>query len=117
MVRMRERSMQQQTYANYLTWSATSGDELIDGVAYVGEPPAPSRLHQDFIVELCRQLATSLLEKPRRVHIARFDVRLPEAGAIDDDQIDTVRGQTALSAVPGVRIDWDRLLAVIGQSR
>jgi len=199
MVRMRERTMQQQTYADYLTWSATSGDELIDGVAYVGEPPAPSRLHQDFIVELCRQLATSLLDKPRRVYIAPFDVRLPKAGAIDDDQIDTVvqpdiliagdlqklddrgmrgapdwiaevlspstanydrttklrayeragvpevwlidladstvaiyrmaaghypkavrlqlRGQTALSAVPGVGIDWDRLLAVIGQSR
>src|SRR6185437_5192624 len=28
-----------------------------------------------------------------------------------------LRGQTALSAVPGVGIDWDRLLAVIGQSR
>ena len=28
-----------------------------------------------------------------------------------------LRGQTAITAVPGVSIDWDRLLAVLGQSR
>lgn len=196
---MRQRDMQQHTFADYLTWSATSGNELIDGVAYVREPPAPSRLHQEVVVELCRQVATSLLDKPRRAYIAPFDVRLPKGGAIDDDQIDTVvqpdilvagglqklddrgmrgapdwiaevlspstanydrttklrayeragvlevwlidltdrtvaihrmangcyaravllqlRGQTAITAVPGVSIDWDRLLAVLGQSR
>jgi hypothetical protein len=38
---MRERDMQHHTYAAYLTWSATSGNELIDGVAYVREPPSP----------------------------------------------------------------------------
>ena len=27
------------TYADYLTWSGSYGDELIDGAAYVREPP------------------------------------------------------------------------------
>lgn len=199
MSRVRQRDPQHHTYADYLVWSATSGNELIDGVAYVGEPPARSRLHQEIVVELCRQVATSLLDTPRRAYVAPFDVRLPKGGAVDDDQIDTVvqpdlliasdvqelddrgmrgapdwiaevlspstanydrtiklrayeragvpevwlidpadrtvaihrmaaghyaravllqlRGQTALLAVPGVVIDWDRLLAVLGQSR
>ena len=199
MARMHQRDMQHHTYADYLDWSATSGNELIDGVAYVGEPPAPSRLHQEVIVELCRQVATSLLDTSLRAYIAPFDVRLPKSGAVEDDQIDTVvqpdiliagdlqklddrgmrgapdwiaevlspstanydrtaklrayeragvpevwlidvadrtvaihrmaaghyaravllqlRGQTAIIAVPGVSIDWDRLLAVLGQSR
>jgi Uma2 family endonuclease len=199
MNRMRVRDTQHHTYGDYLTWSATSGNEIIDGVAYVGEPPAPSRLHQEFVVELARQVTTSLLDRPARVYFAPFDVRLPKGGAGDDDQIDTVvqpdiliagdlqklddrgmrgapdwiaevlspstasydrttklrayeragvpevwlidptdrtvsiyrmadghyapavllqlGGCTALTAVPGVSIDWDRLLAVLEQSR
>lgn len=196
---MHARDMQHHTYADYLRWSATSGNELIDGAVYVGEPPAPSRIHQEVIVELCRQVATALLNKSRRAYVAPFDVRLPKDGALGDDQIDTVvqpdilitgdlqklddrgmcgapewiaevlspstanydrttklhayeragvpevwlvdlaartvaiyrmaaghytravllqlRGQTALTSVPGVSIDWDCLLAVIRQSR
>ena len=57
---MRQRDMQHHTYADYLIWSANSGNEVIDGVAYVGEPPAPSRLHQELVVELCRQVTISL---------------------------------------------------------
>jgi Uma2 family endonuclease len=90
MDRMRERDMQHHTYADYLTWSATSGNELIDGVAYVGEPPAPSRLHQEVVVELCRQVTNSLEGKSGRAYVAPFDVRLPKDSAADDDQIDTV---------------------------
>ena len=37
------------TYADYLTWSRTYGDELIDGTAYVREPPSPSWLHQGIV--------------------------------------------------------------------
>ena len=86
---MRQRDIQQHTYADYLIWSANSGNELIDGVAYVREPPAPSQLHQRVVVELCRQLANSLEGNAARVYIAPFDVRLPKhSGA--DDQIDTV---------------------------
>ncbi|MFZ0551476.1 MAG: Uma2 family endonuclease [Steroidobacteraceae bacterium] len=87
---MRERDMQHHTYADYLTWSATSGNELIDGVAYVGEPPAPSRLHQEVLVELCMQVTCSLEGKSGRAYVAPFDVRLPKNSADDDDQIDTV---------------------------
>ena len=87
---MRERDMQHHTYADYLTWSATSGNELINGVAYVGESPAPSRLHQEVLVELCRQVTNSLEGKPGRAYVAPFDVRLPKDSADDDDQIDAV---------------------------
>ncbi len=40
------------TYADYLTWSSSSGEELIDGAHYVREPPAPSPSHQGIVVEL-----------------------------------------------------------------
>ena len=90
MNRMRERDTQHHTYADYLVWSATSGNELVDGVAYIREPPSPSRLHQEVVVELCWQVADSLKGKSGRVYIAPFDVRLPKDGAADDDRIDTV---------------------------
>ena len=87
---MRERDIQQHTYADYLIWSATSGNEVIDGIAYVREPPAPSRLHQEIVVELCRQVTNSLEGKLGRAYVAPFDVRLPKDSAAGDDQIDTV---------------------------
>jgi Uma2 family endonuclease len=77
------------TYADYLTWSASHGDELIDGTAYVREPPAPSRSHQSVVLELGRQAANALKGKPCRVYVAPFDVRLPKSTE-RDDQIDTV---------------------------
>lgn len=55
--------MANHTYADYLTWSASIGDELIEGIAYVGEP---------------------------RAYVAPFDVRLPKDGAVAYDQLDTV---------------------------
>lgn len=87
---MRQRDVQHHTYADYLIWSAASGDELIDGVAYVREPPSPSRLHQEIVVELCHQITNSLKGKAARAYVAPFDVRLPKDGASADDQIDTV---------------------------
>jgi hypothetical protein len=95
---MHERDAQYHTYADYLIWSATSGDELIDGVAYVREPPAPSRLHQDVVVELCRQVTKSLEGRPCRVYVAPFDYSSPI--------VCELRGRTALTAVPAVSIDW-----------
>jgi Uma2 family endonuclease len=89
LVRMRERDMQHHTYADYLIWSATSGNELVDGVAYVREPPSPSRLHQEIVVELCRQVTNSLRSGHGRAYVAPFDVRLPKDSP-DDDRIDTV---------------------------
>jgi Uma2 family endonuclease len=77
------------TYTDYLTWSASHGDEVIDGTAYVREPPAPSPLHQGIVGELYRQAANALKGKPCRVYVAPFDVRLPKSTE-EDDQIDTV---------------------------
>ena len=41
-----KRDSDQHTYADYLMWSRTHGDEVIDGTAYVREPPSPSFTHQ-----------------------------------------------------------------------
>ncbi|MFL6600862.1 MAG: Uma2 family endonuclease [Steroidobacteraceae bacterium] len=84
-----QRDIQHHTYADYLIWSACYGDEIIDGVAYVREPPAPSRAHQEIVGEIHRQAANALERKPCRVYIAPFDVRLPKNGE-PDDETDTV---------------------------
>lgn len=77
------------TYAGYLTWSRDYGDELIDGAAYVREPPAPSPSHQTIVGEIYLQAAIALKDTPCRVYVAPFDVRLPKS-AERDDQVDTV---------------------------
>ena len=77
------------TYADYIRWSGTYGEELIDGTAYVREPPAPSPSHQGIVVGLCHQVNAALKDKPCRVYVAPFDVRLPKS-AEEDDQVDTV---------------------------
>ena len=88
-MKLRKRDTHYHTYADYLTWSATYGDEVIDGTAYVREPPSPSPSHQWLAGELHRQIATVLKGKPCRVCMAPFDVRLPKSTE-EDGQIDTV---------------------------
>jgi len=77
------------TYADYLVWSRTYGDELIDGAAFVREPPSPTRVHQEIVGEIYRQLANALDGKPCRVYAAPLDVRLPKSNE-HDDKVDTV---------------------------
>lgn len=77
------------TYADYLTWPDTQSGELINGAAYIREPPAPSPSHQEIVVELSRQVANALQGKSCRVYTAPFDVRLPKSNEKDDD-VDTV---------------------------
>ncbi len=77
------------TYSDYLTWSRDYGDEVIDGTAYVREPPSPSWSHQQIVVELCRQAANALEDKACRVCVAPFDVLLPKSSEADDE-VDTV---------------------------
>jgi Uma2 family endonuclease len=77
------------TYADYLRWSGACGDELIDGTAYVREPPAPSPSHQCIVTGLCGQLYALLKDKPCHVYVAPFDVRLPKSTE-QDEQVDTV---------------------------
>ena len=84
-----QRDTRHHTYADYLTWSKDHGDELINGVAYIREPPAPSRFHQETVGELYRQVANALEGKSSRAYVAPFDVRLPQSGEADDE-VDTV---------------------------
>jgi Uma2 family endonuclease len=88
-MRLRKRDTHYHTYADYLTWSASHGDEVIDGTAYVREPPSPSPSHQGIVVQLGYQLVGALKGKPCRVFVAPFDVRLPKSTE-EDGQIDTV---------------------------
>jgi Uma2 family endonuclease len=84
-----KRDANRHTYADYLTWSRTYGDELVDGAAYIREPPSPSARHQLIVGELCRQAVNALKGSTRRVFIAPLDVRLPKSTE-EDDQVDTV---------------------------
>jgi Uma2 family endonuclease len=80
------------TYGDYLVWSGTYGDELIDGAAYVREPPAPTRAHQEVVGELHGQIfiaLKALKDKSCRLYLAPSDVRLPKSTE-EDDQVDTV---------------------------
>ncbi len=86
---LRLRDTKHHTYAEYLTWSDEESYELIDGIAYVREPPAPLREHQDVVGEIYRQIANALKGTPCRAYVAPFDVRLPKSDQADD-QIDTV---------------------------
>ena len=88
-MRLRKRDTHYHTYADYLEWSRSYGDELINGTAYVREPPSPSFSHQGMAGELHRQVANALKGKACRVYMAPLDVRLPKSTE-EDGQIDTV---------------------------
>ena len=83
------RDAQYHTYGDYLIWSRTSGDELIDGTAYVKEPPSPTLPHQVIAGELYRQARNALEGTIWRVLVAPLDVRLPKSDERDED-VDTV---------------------------
>jgi Uma2 family endonuclease len=109
-----QRDTQRHTYGDYLEWSRDYGDEIIDGVAYVREPPSPSRIHQELVVELSYQLHGALEGGSCRVYVAPLDVRLPRSDE-PDDKIETVvqpdvfivcdRGKTDELGVRGAP-DW-----------
>ncbi|MCL2221515.1 MAG: Uma2 family endonuclease [Oscillospiraceae bacterium] len=64
------------TYEDYYSWELEEGErwELIDGKAY--KMSAPSRVHQEVLGEIFRQLANFLKGKKCKVYIAPVDVRL-----------------------------------------
>ena len=72
------------TYGDYVQWQGDDRWELIDGIAF-DMSPAPSRLHQDVVLGVGRQLADKLDDGPCRVYVAPFDVRLPETDEADDE--------------------------------
>ena len=84
-----QRDTQRHTYGDYLEWSRNYGDEIIDGVAYVREPPSPSRTHQELVGALYYELCRALEGRSFCVYIAPFDVRLPRSDE-SDDKIETV---------------------------
>jgi Uma2 family endonuclease len=109
-----QRDAQRHTYGDYLEWSREYGDEIIDGVAYVREPPSASWNHQELVVELSYQLRRALEGRSCSVCVAPLDVRLPRADE-SDEKIDTVvqpdvfivcdRGKTDTRGVRGAP-DW-----------
>lgn len=64
-----ERDALRHTYAEYLTWPEGGRNELIGGTAYVREPPAPTRSHQELVGELYHQLRLALDGKSCRPYI------------------------------------------------
>jgi Uma2 family endonuclease len=76
------------TYGDYRSWPEDERYELIDGAAYA-MTPAPSRRHQEVLLELARQVANALEGRPCRPFIAPFDVRLPREDE-PDDEVETV---------------------------
>ena len=77
------------TYGEYLTWPEGNYAELINGTAYVREPPAPSRFHQELVGEIYLQVRLALEGKAFGNYVAPFDVRLPRGGE-SDELIDSV---------------------------
>lgn len=76
------------TYGDYLKWTDEQRYELINGKIYLLSP-APSRSHQEILVELLRQFSMYLFDKGCKVYTAPFDVRLPD-GEEEDRDIQTV---------------------------
>ena len=103
-MRLFKRDARHYTYAEYLTWSDKEVGELVDGTAYVREPPAPSASHQGIVVELGRQAGNALEHTPSRVFVAPFDVRLPKSTE-EDEQVDTVVQPDVLIVCDSRKID------------
>ncbi|SDW09796.1 Uma2 family endonuclease [Thiocapsa roseopersicina] len=69
-------------YGDYCLWPEDERWELIDGEAFA-MAPAPTRLHQEFVVELVAQIHPKLAGSGCRVYVAPFDVRLPKNDEAD----------------------------------
>ena len=82
------------TYADYAKWREGEHWELIDGVAYA--MAAPSRQHQEVVLELGSQILQHLRGKPCRPYVAPFDVRLPRQDEADDKVDTTVQPDIAV---------------------
>ncbi len=70
------RCEQKYSYADYLTWDEEERWEIIDGAPYM--QATPSRIHQEVLMELSRQISNYLLDKQCKVYPAPFCVRLDE---------------------------------------
>lgn len=86
-----EKDSSNYTYYDYLSWPENERWELIEGMP-VAMVPAPSKIHQEVLGEIYRQIANFLEEKgrPCRVYNAPFDVRLCNQENARDEDIKTV---------------------------
>lgn len=76
------------TYEDYLNWPEEERWEIIDGIAYM--QAAPSRIHQEILMELSKQIANYLTGKPCKVYPVPFCVRLPKGDEKSDKDIKNV---------------------------
>ncbi len=77
------------TYKDYLTWAKTQPGEILNGVPY-GRSPAPPSHYLEVLGELYMAFALYLREKPGKVFLFPFDVRLPADTDQKDEDIATV---------------------------
>lgn len=78
----------QYTFADILSWNENERIEIIGGEAYM--MATPSRIHQEIVMELSRQLANFLEGKQCRVYPAPFGVRLFEKDGDMPEDVDTL---------------------------
>ena len=76
------------TFADCLTWSENERIEIINGEAVMMAPP--TRIHQEILMELSRQLANFLEGKKCKVYPAPFAVRLFEKDGDTPEDVDTM---------------------------
>lgn len=76
------------SYADYLTWKFQERVELIKGKLFKMSP-APSRRHQEVLMQLIKGFMNALDKNPCKVYTAPFDVRLPKTTSADQ-QVYTV---------------------------
>jgi Uma2 family endonuclease len=71
----------QYTYADYLTWRFNERVELIKGWV-LKMSPGPNRKHQEIVGEMHLALGNFLHQKPCKVFLSPFDVRLPVSSKV-----------------------------------
>lgn len=76
------------TFADCLSWPENERMELIEGEAVMMSPP--TRIHQEILMELSRQLANFLEGKKCKVYPAPFAVRLFEKEGDTPEDVDTM---------------------------
>ncbi|GIN71925.1 hypothetical protein J14TS2_24000 [Bacillus sp. J14TS2] len=72
------------TYADYLSWPEEERIEIIEGIPYF--QAAPSRVHQEILSELHRQISNFLVGKDCKVYPAPFHVVLDLDEEMEDEK-------------------------------
>ncbi|MCL6260757.1 Uma2 family endonuclease [Aquiflexum sp. TKW24L] len=73
------------SYADYLTWQLDEMVEIIKGKVFKLAAAAPRRIHQEVTLKVARKLADFLDQKPCKIFVAPFDVRIPVKSKRNED--------------------------------